>query len=404
MSVFKSFGDLVEIDLADSVRSMLDSSNISSGSGLKDYWTMQDICNRLSCGKKIGKQKNTTESARFDPKVVVSESSAIPIENRTVISVLSEIQISIGRIVMNLPRIGIKDFKELTLKIDLKMDSERLSWIFNENIYKNVNDFCALNKLPSPYWNFLPCENGFLEQKIPSNYKHSNFYFQIKICIPVCLLNQEYENFSLLPYYLDVNEESILVLVDFGFGLNRIGGSIFSKTYKLKGEHPILDSIEYIQRFLVAMRILSDYGMILSYHPRIEGGLLCSLARMIFSSKTGASINLDILIFDPKVTDWSDYKIRSEQVKIQRSDLTMKALFSEELGAILQIPRSKRDFVMKFLRKMRLSACSHVIGSINNLRRLEIFRDSQKILDEPIEELYRFWEKSDHAITNSSVD
>ena len=59
---------------------------------------------------------------------------------------------------------------------------------------------------------------------------------------------------------------------------------------------------------------------------------------MAFAGRTGISVNLDMLTFDPQSADWGDYKIRPEQVAVQRDELTLKALFSEEAGAVIQVP------------------------------------------------------------------
>ena len=51
---------------------------------------------------------------------------------------------------------------------------------------------------------------------------------------------------------------------------------------------------------------------------------------------------------------------------MQRDEATLKALFSEEAGAVVQVRASDRDAVMQVLRGAGLSVHSHVIGGLND--------------------------------------
>ena len=65
--------------------------------------------------------------------------------------------------------------------------------------------------------------------------------------------------------------------------------------------------------FFVTIRTLAEAGTILAYHDRSDGGLFATLTEMAFAGRTGISVNLDMLTFDPQSADWGDYKIRPEQ-------------------------------------------------------------------------------------------
>ncbi|MFM7010677.1 MAG: phosphoribosylformylglycinamidine synthase subunit PurQ, partial [Betaproteobacteria bacterium] len=138
----------------------------------------------------------------------------------------------------------------------------------------------------------------------------------------------------------------------------------------------------------------------LAYHDRSDGGLLATICEMAFAGHTGVSINLDMLTIDSNAADWGDYKIRPEQVAVQRDELTLKALFSEEIGAVLQVPAAERDAVMQVLRGAGLSAHSHVIGSLNGNDTIEIFRDGKMIWEKPQAELGRIWSDVSYRIAS----
>ena len=130
-----------------------------------------------------------------------------------------------------------------------------------------------------------------------------------------------------------------------------MGGSILAQTYNQVGETvPDIDAPQDLRAFFVTIRTLAEAGTILAYHDRSDGGLFATLTEMAFAGRTGISVNLDMLTFDPQSADWGDYKIRPEQVAVQRDELTLKALFSEEAGAVIQVPAAQRDAVMQVLR------------------------------------------------------
>jgi len=85
---------------------------------------------------------------------------------------------------------------------------------------------------------------------------------------------------------------------------------------------------------------------------------------------------------------------------VQRNELTLKALFNEELGAVLQVPSAERDAVMQVLRAAGLSAHSHVIGSLNTADEIEVFRDGKKIWGQPRAELGKIWSDVSYRISS----
>ena len=143
---------------------------------------------------------------------------------------------------------------------------------------------------------------------------------------------------SLTPQ-LVADTETVLVLIDLGAGRNRMGGSILAQvTQQIGNECPDLDD-PASSSHCRALRDLQRKGLLLAYHDRSDGGLFATLAEMAFAGHVGISVNLDVLAVDPVAADWGDFKIRAEQVSVRRHELVIKALFSEELGAVLQIQR-----------------------------------------------------------------
>lgn len=170
--------------------------------------------------------------------------------------------------------------------------------------------------------------------------------------------------------------DTCLILIDLGLGQQRMGASVLAHAFNQVGEQaPDIDNAELLLAFFHEVRALYNDGLIHAYHDRSDGGLLATVAEMSFASKLGVSLNVDMLTIDPHAADWGDFKIRPEQVAVQRDELTLKALFNEEAGAVIQVTQEQRDTVLQRLRAVGLSAYTHVVGTPNTRDQIEIYRD-----------------------------
>ncbi len=110
-------------------------------------------------------------------------------------------------------------------------------------------------------------------------------------------------------------------------------------------------------------------------------------------------INVDLLCIDPQTEpDYGDAKNWATQVSGRRHEQTMRALFSEELGVVIQIERSQRDVVFAVLRECGISAFSHVIGKPNQSDVLEIWRDAKCVYTESRLHLQKLWQNTSYQI------
>lgn len=196
---------------------------------------------------------------------------------------------------------------------------------------------------------------------------------------------------SLTPQ-LVTGRESVLVLVDLGAGKNRMGGSILAQVSQQIGNvAPDLDEPKKLVDFVSTLRDLVRAGDVLAYHDRSDGGLFATLAEMAFAGHCGLTVNLDVLAMDPVAQDAGDYKVRAEQVAVRRHDLIVQALFSEELGAVLQVPAERKTEVMDALRAAGLGAVSHIIGKPNDRDLVEFWCDAKPQFSRPRAELQKVW-------------
>jgi phosphoribosylformylglycinamidine synthase len=194
--------------------------------------------------------------------------------------------------------------------------------------------------------------------------------------------------------------ETSLILIDLGRGRNRLGASVLAQVTKQVGnDTPDLDDPQDLKAFFAAVQQLNADGKLLAYHDRSDGGLYAALCEMAFAGRAGVSVNLDILTMEGEhASDHGDAKNWAAQVAERRNEMTLRALFSEELGAVVQVRHDQRSEVMNVLRSFNLGACSHIIGKVNDRGVIEFTRDTKVIYNKRRSELHRLWSETSWRI------
>ena len=148
---------------------------------------------------------------------------------------------------------------------------------------------------------------------------------------------------SLVPMLRTDMGESSLLLVDLGYGANRLGGSALALSHqRLGAAPPDLDRPEALPALFRALARLRRRGLAAAYHDRSDGGLAACVLEMAFAGRAGFDIDLDPLGPDP-----------------------VAALFCEEPGAVVQVRDADLDAVRAvFDAEPSLAPCVHRIGSV----------------------------------------
>jgi phosphoribosylformylglycinamidine synthase len=234
---------------------------------------------------------------------------------------------------------------------------------------------------------------------------------QKKVVSPVSLIVSSFATLqdvrgTLTPQLDAAEEDTTLVLIDLGRGKHRMGGSILGQVLNQAGDEvPDLDDAQDLVRLVDAVSALRAKGQILAYHDRSDGGLLATVAEMAFAGHVGVALNVDMLvtegdgIHDSRM-DTGDAKNWAGQVSARREELTLKALFNEELGVVLQVRTSERNEVMQTLREHGLSICSHFVGKTRPLSspiaagkgELQVWRDAKSVFSAKLEDLHQVWD------------
>ena len=206
---------------------------------------------------------------------------------------------------------------------------------------------------------------------------------------------------------LDATEaDTTLILIDLGKGQNRMAGSILAQTIDQFGDRvPDLDDAKDLVNLVNAINELRTNRQILAYHDKSDGGLLACVAEMAFAGHVGVSINVDMLVTEgdgisDSRMETGDSKNWAGQVSARREELTLKALFNEELGAVIQVRTAERNAIMDTLRSHGLSKFSHFIGKTRPASseidagkgQLQVWRDAKAVFSAPLHDLHQVWD------------
>ncbi len=192
--------------------------------------------------------------------------------------------------------------------------------------------------------------------------------------------------------------DTTLILIDLGRGRNRMAGSMLAQVLDQFGSTvPDLDDPARLKALVAAINTLRGQGRLLAYHDRSDGGLWATVCEMAFAGNKGVSLNVDMLVTEgdgisDSRADYGDSKNWATQVGARRSELTLRALFSEELGAVIQVPSIVRNEVMQTLREFGLSQHSHFIGKPNDRGVMEVWRDAKSVFSAPLRDLHQAWD------------
>ncbi len=173
---------------------------------------------------------------------------------------------------------------------------------------------------------------------------------------------------------LVAEEQSTLLLIDLAAGKKRLGGSVLAQVFSQTGnEAPDLESPARLRDFFAAIQTLNSAGRLLAYHDRSDGGLLVTLAEMMFASHVGVTVDI------------GPCRTRGDE---------LAALFCEELGAVVQVLNSDLDDVLAVFEKAGLASVIGVLGSPNRSGDLVVRSNDRLVYRSVGTELQRAWSET----------
>lgn len=176
-------------------------------------------------------------------------------------------------------------------------------------------------------------------------------------------------------------EDSVLLLVDLGNGKARMGGSVFGQVYNnMTGDAPDLDDTGRLKDFYNVIQQLVAEDKLLAYHDRSDGGLFATLAEMAFAGRIGVNVDLTSLV--------------ANQADV--NEASIRALFNEELGAVIQIAKQDVAAVEALFKEADLAL--HAVATIGTDEKIVIRNQAGIVLEQNRVDLQRAWQETSYAI------
>jgi phosphoribosylformylglycinamidine synthase len=175
---------------------------------------------------------------------------------------------------------------------------------------------------------------------------------------------------------LHPGEDTRLFAVDLSAGKHRLGGSALCQVYGALGhDAPDLDDPARLAAFFAVVGQLQADGLLRAYHDRSDGGLLVAAIEMAFAGGAGLALSLDTLA---------------------GSDAAV--LFSEELGALLEVRAADEARVRAAFDGAGLGALLHAIGRPTRDKNVSITRGGRALVRENLSALRALWSSTTHAM------
>ena len=171
---------------------------------------------------------------------------------------------------------------------------------------------------------------------------------------------------------LETDSDSELLLIDLGFGQNRMGGSCLAQVYNQIGNiAPNLDDSSLFKKFFTVINQLNKANLISAYHDRSDGGVITTILEMAFASHCGLDIE---------------------------TNTSIEALFNEELGCVIQVSNSNKSKVIEALAESGLADCTSTIATVNNSDTINITSNGKQIYSQSRAELHTLWSSTSYEI------
>ena len=171
--------------------------------------------------------------------------------------------------------------------------------------------------------------------------------------------------------YLDTT----LLLIDLGQSKNRMGGSALAQVYKQVGDvAPDVDDAAVLKSFFGLIQRLNAESKLLAYHDRSDGGAFVALCEMAFASHIGLDIRLDELHGD-----------------------TLRVLFNEELGAVIQVRNRDAQHVIELAHDAGIKYVTR-IATPNETGMMTIVRGHETLFSESGVKLQRIWSETTYQM------
>jgi phosphoribosylformylglycinamidine synthase len=177
---------------------------------------------------------------------------------------------------------------------------------------------------------------------------------------------------------LRLEQDSRLLLLDLGLGSNRLGGSALAQVYNQLGKKvPDVHSASDLKSFFGFIQDAIQQGLLLAYHDRSDGGLFVTLMEMAFAGHCGLSVHLGGITSQQNILD---------------------GLFSEELGAVIQVAVDKLPQLTELADDYGLADICFDIGEPVTGDDIHFFYEGNDVLSNTRSHYQSLWANTSYQI------
>ncbi|MGK2888914.1 MAG: phosphoribosylformylglycinamidine synthase [Candidatus Malihini olakiniferum] len=168
---------------------------------------------------------------------------------------------------------------------------------------------------------------------------------------------------------LHAGHDNVLLLIDLGAGHHTLGATALAQVYRQLGRYTAdVRDPQQLAGFFKAIQTLVSEDALLAYHDRSDGGLVVTLAEMAFTGHCGIDVDIAALGNDP-----------------------LASLFTEELGAVIQVAADRLAYVEQVLADHGLADIVHRLGNASQDNRFVITHGNDVVYQESRTTLRTWW-------------
>ena len=113
-----------------------------------------------------------------------------------------------------------------------------------------------------------------------------------------------------------------------------------------------------------------------------------------FCGSLGVTANLDQLCFDPLATDIDGSELRPEAWGGRFARRLLSVLFSEELGAVIQVEMEHHSEVLEFFGQKVCATCALLLAALTIRMKSVFLRNNKPVFAEKRIDLHRAWSET----------
>ncbi len=174
---------------------------------------------------------------------------------------------------------------------------------------------------------------------------------------------------------LDPAADAVLLLIDLGRGAGRLGASALAQVYGSLGGAPAdVDRPDDLAALFALVQWGLARGDVLAYHDRSDGGVITTLLEMAFAGRCGLAVDLPA------------------------GASALAALFAEEAGAVLQLPRDALPAWREQAATLGIGECLAELGQAIAGDAVTVAVGGEPVLEDRRSRLQALWAATSHAL------